>query len=160
MTTRQFFLIDPSKAPDIWHNIKPLIEKTLPYSEGEMTPSDSLRMIMNEEQQLWLGIDDGEIFLALITEIIRYPQKSTLRIINFSTQTEHGMDIWYDQMLETLNEFGLKVNCTNLEAWCRKGLARKLDWEHEYVVISKPIKPKEAKQPRKRRRRSKTNGQL
>ncbi len=158
MTTRDFFLVKPDNAPLIWHTVRPLIEKTLVHAEGEMNSSDSLRMILNQDQQLWLGVEDDKVFLALITEIIRYPQKNTLRIINFSTQTEEDMDTWYEQAVNILTEFGLKVDCTNLEAWCRKGFARKLDWEHEYVVISKPIKPKQQKV--KRRRRSKNNGQL
>ena len=49
--------------------------------------------------------------------------------------------------------FARNAECSHLEAWARKGLTRKLNWEHEYSVISKQIKPK-----RKRRRRPKKNG--
>ena len=30
----------------------------------------------------------------------------------------------------------------DVEAWTRKGLAKKLDWDHEYSVITKDIKDK------------------
>ena len=49
----------------------------------------------------------------------------------------------YDTIVNTLTMFGRGIGCNALEAWCRKGLARKLDWEHNYTVIVKPIKLEE-----------------
>ena len=155
MTTQQFTIVKPDDVHLIWHEVRPLIEKALKYNYLEsMTSSDALRLLVNERQQLWIGIDDNELFLALLTEIAPYPQHSVLRIITFATRTGHDMDSWYHN-LSQIEQFGLINGCTALEAWTRKGLAEKLNWEHEYSVISKPIKPK---QQRKRRRRTKTNG--
>ena len=117
-----------------------------------MTSTDALRLILNERQQLWIGFDT-DIFLAILTEVVHYPKNKVLRIIAFSTETGHDMDVWYHH-LNTLEEFALACECTALEAWARKGLAEKLKWEHKYAVITKPIKPKQ----RKRRRRPKKHG--
>ena len=153
MTTR-LILVKTENVQDAWPQARPLIEKALAYDYlGSMTSTDALRLILNERQQLWIGVDT-DIFGAILTEVVHYPKNKVLRIIAFSTETGHGMNAWYHH-LSTLEEFALACGCTALEAWARKGLAEKLKWEHKYAVISKPIKPK---QQRKRRRRPKKHG--
>ena len=152
--TTQLLLVKTEDVQDVWHKARPLIEKALAYDYlGNMTSTDALRLILNERQQLWIGVDT-DIFLAILTEVVHYPKNKVLRIIAFSTDTGHDMNAWYHH-LNVLEEFALVCGCTGLEAWARKGLAEKLKWEHKYAVISKPIKPK---QQRKRRRRTKSNG--
>ena len=155
MTTQQFTLVKSEEVPFIWHEVGPLIEKALKHNYlGSMTSVDALRLILNERQQLWVGIENDALFLAILTEIVPYPRHKVLRIITFTTKTGHDMDAWYHH-LSTIEQFGLEIGCKALEAWTRKGLAEKLNWDHEYAVITKEIKPK---QQRKRRRRSKQNG--
>ena len=152
--TTQLLLVKTENVQDVWHKARPLIEKALAYDYlGNMTSTDALRLILNERQQLWIGVDT-DIFLAILTEVVHYPKNKVLRIIAFSTETGHDMNVWYHH-LNVLEDFALACECTALEAWARKGLAEKLKWEHKYAVISKPIKPK---QQRKRRRRTKSNG--
>ena len=156
MTTQHFTIVKPDDVHLLWHDARPLIEKALKYNYlGSMTSSDALRLLVNEQQQLWIGVDDNELFLASLTEIVPYPQHSVLRIITCATKTGYDLDSWYLKNLNQIEQFGLINGCVALEAWARKGLAAKLNWEHEYSVITKTIKPK---QPRKRRRRTKTNG--
>lgn len=152
--TTHLLLVKTENVQDVWPQARPLIEKALAHDYlGSMTSTDALRLILNERQQLWIGIDT-DIFLAILTEIVHYPQSKVLRIIAFSTVTGHDMDVWYHH-INVLEEFASACECTALEAWARKGLAEKLKWEHKYAVISKPVKQK---QRRKRRRRTKSNG--
>ena len=149
--TTQLLLVKTEDVQDVWPKARPLIEKALAYDYlGSMTSTDALRLLLNERQQLWIGFDT-DIFLAILTEVVHYPKNKVLRIIAFSTETEHNINAY----LSVLEEFALVCECTALEAWAKKGLAEKLKWEHEYAVISKSIKPK---QQRKRRRRTKSNG--
>ncbi len=141
--TQTLHLVNPDMVQDIWPVARPLVEKALAHSEGQMLSSDALRMILNNKQQLWVGFEQESIFTAVVTEVINYPRHKILRIITFATQTGYGMDHWYDTIVNTLSAYGRTLKCTALEAWCRKGLARKLDWEHNYTVIVKPIKLEE-----------------
>ena len=51
-----------------------------------------------------------------------------------------GIDKWYG-FLPMVEGFALKAGCSSLEAWTRKGMARKLkDWNHSYMVITKDLK--------------------
>lgn len=141
--TQTLHLVKPDMIQDIWPVARPLVEKALAHSEGQMLSTDTLRMILNNKQQLWVGFEEEELFTAVVTEPIYYPRHKVLRIITFATQTGYGMDHWYDTIIDTLSSFGHAIDCNALEAWCRKGLARKLDWEHNYTVITKPIKLEE-----------------
>jgi hypothetical protein len=154
MTTQQVALVKPEDIPDIWYSIKPLFEEALNHSAGECLPAHLLQDLLNEREFLWIGIDEGEIKSALVASPIKYPRRNTLRILTWTVDKSSDFDMWYKH-LHLIEEFGRKLGCTHVEAWVRKGLVKKLNWEHEYSIISKPIK---TKQPRKRRRRTKTNG--
>ena len=157
MTTQQFFLIAPDDVPDIWHDIKPLIDKVLTLDHfSNMTSTDVLRMILDGEQQLWIGLKEGSLFTAVVTEFVFYPRNKVLRVITWSTVTGYGYDNWKSLIENTLKQFGNDNECSVLEAWCREGLAKKLDWEQKAIVVTTPIKPKQ--QQRKRRRRPKKHG--
>ena len=138
----QVFLVKPDDVQDIWYDVRPLIEKPLTHSEGAMTSYDVLRLILTEQFQLWVGFTKDSIATALITEIITYPRHRILRVHTWATDTGHDFNIWYEPSLKALENFAGMLECSALEAWCRKGLARKLDWENEYSVIVRPIKPK------------------
>jgi len=154
MTTPEVILVKPEFAPDIWSRVRPLIEKALDHSRGELHSSDILRSILNEKDHLWVGLEDGDIKAALVTTIINYPRMRILRIVIWAVDQESDFDTWIKH-LHKIEDFARSVECSHLEAWARKGLTRKLDWNHDYALISKSIKPK---QQRKRRRRTKSNG--
>ncbi len=154
MTTPKVILVKPEDIPDIWIDVKPLLEEALAHSVGELHTSDILRMLLNEKEFLWIGIDNNELQSVLIAEPIKYPRKQILRIVIWTVSKDSEFNKWIPY-LYLIEDLGRTLNCTHLEAWARKGLVRKLKWDHEYSVISKPIKPK---QQRKRRRRSKQNG--
>jgi hypothetical protein len=158
MTTQQFFLVQPDIVPDIWYEVKPLIDKVLTLDHfSSMTSTDALRMILNSRQQLWVGVEDDSIFTAVLTELTNYPRNKALRVITWSTVTGYGYDNWITLIVDTLKQFGNDNECSVLEAWCRKGLAKKLNWEQQAIVVTTSIKPKQQQQ-RKRRRRTKSNG--
>jgi hypothetical protein len=134
-------IVNSDDVEYVWHEVKPLIEKALAYAEGELYSEDVLQRIFEETQTLWVGMKDGEIFCAGVTEIITYPRKRVLRIITFATKSGHDYEHWKD-FVEVIEGFGVRHGCSAIEAWTRKGLARKLKWDNEYSVITKDIKSK------------------
>lgn len=134
-------IVNSDDVEYVWHEVKPLIEKALAYAEGELYSEDVLQRIFDETQTLWLGMKDGEIFCSGVTEIITYPRKRVLRIITFATKSGHDYEHWKD-FVEVIEGFGVRHGCSAIEAWTRKGLAKKLKWDNEYSVITKDIKSK------------------
>jgi hypothetical protein len=134
-------IVNPDDVEYVWHEVEPLIEKALAHADGELYPEDVLSLIFDERQTLWVGMKDGEIFCAGVTEIITYPRKRVLRVITFATKNGHDYKYWKD-FEEVIEGFGVRHGCSSIEAWTRKGLAKKLKWDNEYSVITKDIKNK------------------
>jgi hypothetical protein len=134
-------IVNPDDIEYVWEEVKPLLEKALVHAEGEMLPSDILDLILEEKETLWVGMNDGDIFCAGVTEIITYPRKKVLRIITFATKSGHDYEMWKD-FTDIIEGFGVRYGCSSIEAWTRKGLAKKLNWDNEYSVITKDIKSK------------------
>ena len=152
MTTQEVLLVKPEFVPDIWSRVRSLIDEALDHTIGELHSSDILKMILNEKEFLWVGVENDDIKSALVAEVVDYPRKRILRIVVWTVDQESDFDDWIKH-LHIIEDFARTAGCSHLEAWARKGLTRKLNWEHEYSVISKQIKPK-----RKRRRRPKKHG--
>tara|TARA_R100000008_G_C3571433_1_gene162389 strand:- start:1157 stop:1570 length:414 start_codon:yes stop_codon:yes gene_type:complete len=131
-------LVYPNEIPQMWFNIKPLIEKALVHANGEMLASDILKLLLENKEHLFIGYDNDEILSALVGEIITYPQKKTFRIITWSTKSGHDYEAWIG-LFDTIEYFAKSKGCDSIEAWTRKGLARKLKWDNEYSVITKNI---------------------
>ena len=139
-TNCKVVLIQPDDLDVVWDEVVPLIEAALKYSEGEVIPEDLVKPIKIGKMQLWIAMFKGSVIAAMITEIVVYPRKRTLRVITIAGKDGHGMSKWYG-FLPLVEVFALSNNCSSLEAWTRKGMAKKLtDWEHKYMVITKDLK--------------------
>ena len=136
--TNQARYVEPKEIPYIWISVKPLIEKALTHSNGEMLSSDVLNLLLENKEHLFIGYNNGEILSALVAEIIHYPRKEVFRIITWSTKSGHDYEAWIG-LWDTIENFAKSKGCDSIEAWTRKGLARKLKWDNEYSVITKNI---------------------
>ena len=61
---------------------------------------------------------DNEIYGFVVTEIIEYPQMTTL-MMHFTAGKE--LPKWKDLMLNTLRRFAKESNCKTIESYGRKG---------------------------------------
>jgi len=138
-TNCKVILIQPDDLDVVWDEVVPLISAALEYSEGEVIPEDLVKPIKIGKMQLWVAMSDG-VIAAMITEIVVYPRKRILRVITIAGKDGRGMSKWYG-FLPLVEGFAISNNCSSLEAWTRKGMAKKLtDWEHKYMVITKDLK--------------------
>ena len=138
-TNCKVVLIQPDDLEVVWDEVVPLIDAALKYSEGEILPEDLVQPLKTGKMQLWVAMSGG-VIAAMITEIVSYPRKRVLRVITIAGKDGHGMSRWYG-FLPLVEGFALSNSCSSLEAWTRKGMAKKLkDWEHKYMVITKDLK--------------------
>ena len=135
-------LVTEDTIEDIWPIARDLVQKALVHSEGAMQTSDVLRCLLNEKFKLWVGFDEvnpAVLATAVITEVIPYPRHRLFRIHTWATQSGFEFDTWYQPIVDQLEYYAKSIDCVALEAWCRKGLAKKLKWYNEYSVVVKPI---------------------
>ena len=72
-------LISPEDAVQLWDRVGPMLQKVVDQTEGELLPDDFLDNIINNYMHLWLAVEDTEITMAMVTQIIEYPRRKTLR---------------------------------------------------------------------------------
>ena len=136
--SKSAYFIPPQDLPNVWHDVKPLINKALEHASGEIMSSDILELLLEQRQILLVGVDDKKLEMATVGEIVNYPKKRIFRVITLATKSGHDYEKW-NEYIPLVEDFAKQHGCVALEAWTRKGLARKLDWDNEYSVITKQI---------------------
>ena len=109
-------------------------------SRDEMSVEDIYKRLSEARMQLRLIFDDDrEIISVLTTEIIEYPRKTVCRIVTLGGQE---LDLWVEELLNTLEEWALENGCVAMETVCRKGFIKKLErfgYENAYTVLVKEL---------------------
>ena len=103
-------IVNPNDIDQVWEDVKPLLDKALAHADGEMLSSDILDLILDDREVLWVGINNGEVFCAGVTEVITYPRKKVLRIITFASKSGHDYELWKD-FTEIIEGFGTTESC-------------------------------------------------
>ena len=130
-------IVQPEDIAYIWEEVAPLLEKVKEHSEGELETDDFLEPLTHGDMQLWIVTENKEILAALVTQIITYPQKKVLRLISLAGEDFEEIRS-FQEMIEG---FAIKLGCTALEMWGRKGWKKLLpDWKDTYIVYTKDLK--------------------
>ena len=130
-------IVQPEDVAYIWEEVAPLLDKVKEHTEGELETDDFLEPLTHGDMQLWMATEESDVRAVMITQIITYPQKRVLRIISLA-----GEDIEeIRSFLEMIEGFAVKLECTALEMWGRKGWKKLLpDWKDTYIVYTKDLK--------------------
>ena len=135
-TSCKIILVGAEDIPHIWEKVIPHVKAAELHSEGELTPEDFFEILMKDDMQLWVAVESGELLASMITQIITYTRKRVLRIISIGGDE---MERWI-KFLPLVENWALKVGCTSLECWGRKGWLKILqDWKCSYHIITKDL---------------------
>lgn len=131
-------LIKPEEVALVWEEVEPLISRATQFSEGEMLPQDFLATLTMGGMQLWIAISGGDkVTLAMVTQIIEYPQKKVLRVITIAGEDFKEA---HERFKGGIEDFALRTGCTSMELWGRKGWKKMLpDWKDSYIVFTKNL---------------------
>ena len=131
-------LIQPEDVAYLWDDVGPMLARVTERSEGEMEPDDYLEILTQGAMQLWIATEEKNITLAMVTQIISYPQKKVLRVIAISGERFIEVHSQFNDMVEA---FAIRVGCSSMELWGRKGWKKMLpDWKDSYIVFTKDLK--------------------
>jgi hypothetical protein len=115
-----------------------MLAKVTERSEGEFEPDDYLETLTHGIMQLWIATEENNITLAMVTQIIPYPQKKVLRVIAISGEKFIEAHSQFNDMVEA---FAIRVGCSSMELWGRKGWKKMLpEWKDSYIVFTKDLK--------------------
>ena len=134
----EFHYIPHDYVLNIWGEVEPLVNKALKHNDDELTSDDVLQNLLDRSSVLWVGVQGKEILMAVVAEFVVFPRKKALRILTWATKSGYDYELWMKEFPKI--EHFAKVNgCSFIEAWTRKGLAKKLNWEFSYSVVRKQI---------------------
>ena len=127
----------PADVAHVWENVAPLLLTVSQHAEGEMEPDDYLESLTYGAMQLWTATEEKKIILAMVTQIVPYPQKKVLRIIAISGKKFKEAHKHFNDVVES---FALRVGCSSMELWGRKGWKKMLpEWKDSYIVFTKDL---------------------
>ena len=130
-------IVQPEDVAYIWEEVAPLLEKVKEHTEGELETDDFLEPLTHGDMQLWMATEESDVRAVMVTQIITYPQKRVLRIISLAGEDFEEIRS-FQEMIEG---FAVKLECTALEMWGRKGWKKLLpDWKDTYIVYTKDLK--------------------
>ncbi len=106
-----------------WPQVAPLLEQAVEMSNGTFLLEDIRRFIEDGAQQLLVAEIDGQIVAAMVTEVVDYPRKRSIKLV-FAGGSR--MDEWSED-LNRFMELGAKnIGAELIEVHGRPGWARYL----------------------------------
>lgn len=112
-------LVIPKDYDLFFPAIEDYLELASQYTYGRYSAKDIQdEMKTNDKKNLWIAYKDNDIYGFVVTEIIEYPQMTTL-MMHFTAGKE--LPKWKDLMLNTLRRFAKEFNCKIIESYGRKG---------------------------------------
>ena len=140
-------------VPYIWHQVKPLLDRTLTRSDDALITEDYIPLIMSGICRVCIGLtkdfdgdfkslDNDDVKMVVVCEITEYPRTKTLSIHIWATKSGRDYQLWMEQF-ETIENFGRDHGCESVSAIARKGLAKKLtlisNWKEQSILVSKDL---------------------
>ena len=144
---KEFYLVlvEPEDVDEVWPHVRDGVQKAMLHSDSVMSGDDFVPELFEGKVRLWVFISEKEIMGHMITELIRYPRKSFVRVLTMECRGGEkgmtGMELW-SQFVPAVEEYAIIHGCSHLEAYTRKGMVRALEpkgWEHEYSIVTKQI---------------------
>tara|TARA_B100001057_G_C22428466_1_gene786476 strand:- start:188 stop:595 length:408 start_codon:yes stop_codon:yes gene_type:complete len=126
------------KIPDVWHQVKPLVEKALARTAGEQEPSDVLSRLLSKSYVLFAGIEGQDLSAICIAEILYYPRKKICHVTLAATKSGRDFEDW-EEHFKVIEDFARAMGCVSVSAWVRKGFVKKLKWKHQYSIVTKDL---------------------
>ncbi len=143
MSNARFHCVPVKDIPDVWPQVKPLIDRGLDITDYEMTTSDYKDFLMSESCVLFIGsLNDGDVKSIVVADVTEYPRTNVLQIHLWVTASGRDYQLWVDQF-PTIEDWGRDRGCTITTALCRKGLAKKLTqlsgWKEKSTLLTKQL---------------------
>lgn len=132
--------VPQSSVDEVWHDVKPMLERGISHGDGELDVDDLLKFLLSRTMQLWVvyNYNESKIMMAGVTEIVNYPKSKVCRAVVLGGD---GVDQWVKHVAG-IEAWAKSMNCNKMEAFGRRGLARKMEsigYSNKYVVIRKDL---------------------
>lgn len=131
------FTAQPETLPIIWPHALPHIQR---FSEGTLLidPDELYKEILENQKQLWLFENEGEVVLAVITEVWKAALGNICTIKIAAGTCGHEV---LRNMCDEIENWARNSGCVGIEICGRKGWSRVLDgFQQTGVILEKDLR--------------------
>jgi hypothetical protein len=117
----------------------PFIERALDQADGELTAENIYWLIAQGSMQLWVIRKDSHIVGVFTAEIVRYPERTEIRVVTLSGDK---FPEWGHMVDNVLTEQGRQIGAVAIQIVGRTGwerMAASLGVKPKYTVYKKEI---------------------
>ena len=136
--TCQLVLVTPGTIDLFWEQVIPLFLQSSKYWEEYTSIDGILASILDGERDLWIAMDDGGVFIAMLTEIVLYPKKKVLRFALIGgSNLKKAL-----QFLDFIELMCVRKGIKSSEVWGRQGWLRVLKrngYKYQSILLSKDL---------------------
>lgn len=125
--------VAPADIERIWPDILPFVESGMKYLD-RYGIDDIKTALLTSEMQLFVAMTET-IQGICITRIEVFPKCKVLNIFLVAGKDRNNW-LHFD---EVLSQWAKELGCKYLEAYCRRGWEKVLDWKHTKSIMVKII---------------------
>lgn len=104
----------------MWPRVRDFLIPAIEGSGGRYDEATVIRLLTNDQAQLWVAYEDGEVHCAWVTSIVEYPCLRALCILFLGGR---GRQNWLGVVSECLDSFAREIGARKIELQGRKGWA-------------------------------------
>ena len=138
-------LVEPEDVDEVWPLVREGVLHAMTHSDSVMHGDEFLPELIQGKNRLWAFISEQQVVGHMITEVIRYPRKSFVRVLTMQCDGGEkgmlGMELWH-KFVPAVEEYAMMHGCSHLEAYTRKGMVKALEkhgWNNQYNIVTKQI---------------------
>ena len=137
VSDRKLIQVAPRDITTIAEKVRPFLEKAVERSGGRLSVNYLFDSLGAGASQLWLGIADARIEMALVTYITKYP--SGLISCQILVLAGERPDIWLE-CEPLIEKWARSRGCAKIEACARPGWERVArHYRKRYVMLEKEL---------------------
>jgi hypothetical protein len=130
-------LVDPNAIPQMWDDLRPLIEQACAYSNGASSPKDVIERIMLGHFRLVAFMRGHVPQSILVLHIAQFDTGE--RILEVLLASGSGARDWM-KFEPQMEDYARAAGCSRMRMIGREGLAKILtDWKRTAIVLEKVI---------------------
>ena len=131
-------LIPPDQISFLWKKVREQLRPAVERSKGRWTLEHLMMVLVTGQQNLWIAWDENNNSMGCVTtQVISYP---TSKMLAFQFLGGENFDLWYPNMLKTLESFAADSECEGVEGTARFGFWKWLEkdgFDKSYAVYEK-----------------------
>lgn len=138
--SKQIFVVNPTELDYVWEQTKPLIEKGLVHSQGELSIEQVRLLIVQGWFKLLISKDikEGEIKAAAVVEFISFPNYRCANIVSLGGDKFGMVESDVLQLIATCKRLG----ATKIQGWTHHKMTEylsKFGFQKKYDVVRMDI---------------------